>query len=45
MIPKVAGQVKELERQRATVAREVAAMLEDFPLASVLMSTGGDRPP
>ena len=41
VIPRVAGQVKELKEQRATVAREVEAMLEDFPLASVLMSMPG----
>ncbi|MBX4303803.1 transposase, partial [Mycobacterium tuberculosis] len=39
--PRVAGQVKELKAQRATVAHEVEAMLEDFPLASVLMSMPG----
>ncbi len=44
VIPRVAGQVKELKEQRATVAREVEGMLEDFPLASVLMSMCGDRP-
>lgn len=41
VIPRVAGQVKELKAQRATVAQEVEAMLEDFPLASVLMSMPG----
>lgn len=41
VIPRVARQVKELKEQRATVAREVEAMLEDFPLASVLMSVPG----
>jgi len=41
VIPRVAGQVKELKEQRATVAREVEAILEDFPLASVLMSMPG----
>ncbi|MFV4913480.1 IS110 family transposase [Microbacterium lacticum] len=41
VIPRVAGQVKELKEQRATVAREVEAMLENFPLASVLMSMPG----
>ena len=41
VIPRVAGQVKELKEQRATVAREVETMLEDFPLASVLMSMPG----
>ena len=41
VIPRVAGQVKELKEQRAVVAREVEAMLGDFPLASVLMSTPG----
>ncbi|EWS82112.1 IS110 family transposase [Brachybacterium phenoliresistens] len=41
VIPRVAGQVKELKEQRATVAREVEAMLEDFPLAGVLMSMPG----
>ena len=41
VIPRVAGQIKELKEQRATVAREVEAMLEDFPLASVLMSMPG----
>lgn len=41
VIPRVAGQVKELKAQRATVAHEVEAMLEDFPLASVLMSMPG----
>lgn len=41
VIPRVAGHVKELKEQRATVAREVEAMLEDFPLASVLMSMPG----
>lgn len=41
VIPRVAGQVKELKEQRATVAREVEGMLEDFPLASVLMSMPG----
>ena len=41
VIPRVAGQLKELKAQRATVAREVEAMLEDFPLASVLMSMPG----
>lgn len=38
VIPRVAGQVKELKERRATVAREVETMLEDSPLASVLMS-------
>lgn len=33
VIPRVAGQVKELKEQRATVAREVEAMLEDFSLS------------
>ena len=41
VIPRVAGQVKELKEQRATVAREVEAMLEDFSLAGVLMSMPG----
>ncbi|PBB07154.1 IS110 family transposase [Kocuria sp. WRN011] len=41
VIPRVAGQVKELKEQRATVAREVEGMLEDFPLASVLRSMPG----
>lgn len=41
VIPRVAGQVKELKEQRATVAREAEGMLEDFPLASVLMSMPG----
>lgn len=41
VIPRVAGQVKELKEQRATVAREVETMLEDFPLASVLMAMPG----
>ena len=41
VIPRVAGQVKELKVQRATVAQEVEAMLEDFPLALVLMSMPG----
>jgi len=41
VVPRVAGQVKELKEQRATVAREVETMLEDFPLASVLMSMPG----
>lgn len=41
VIPRVAGQIKELKAQRATVAREVEAMLEGFPLASVLMSMPG----
>ncbi|MGO1561958.1 Mobile element protein [Actinomycetales bacterium JB111] len=41
VLPRVAGQVKELKHQRATVAGEVEAMLEDFPLASVLMSMPG----
>ena len=41
VIRRVAGQVKELKEQRATVAREVEAMVEDFPLASVLMSMPG----
>ena len=41
VIPKVAGQVKELKDQRGTVAREVEGMLEDFPLAGVLMSMPG----
>lgn len=41
VIPRVAGQVKELKEQRATVAREVEAMLENLPLASVLMSMPG----
>ena len=41
VIPRVAGQVKELKEQRATVAREVETMLDDFPLASVLMSMPG----
>ena len=41
VIPRVAGQLTELKAQRATVAREVEAMLEDFPLASVLMSMPG----
>jgi len=41
VIPRVAGQVKELKEQRATVARDVEAMLEDFRLASVLMSMPG----
>ena len=40
-IPLVAGQIKELKEQRATVARQVEAMLEDFPLTSVLMSMPG----
>ena len=41
VIPRVAGQVKELKEQLATVAREVEGMLEDFPLASVLRSMPG----
>ena len=41
VIPRVAGQAKELKEQRATVTREVEAMLEDFPLAAVLMSMPG----
>lgn len=41
VIPRVAGQVKELKEQRATVAREVESMPEGFPLASVLMSLPG----
>ena len=41
VIPRVACQVKELKEQRATVAQEVEAMLEDFPLAGVLMSMPG----
>ena len=41
VIPRVAGQVKELKEQRATVAQEVEGMLEHFPLASVLMSMPG----
>lgn len=41
VIPRVAGQVKELKEQRATVAREVETMLENFPLDSVLMSMPG----
>ena len=41
VIPRVAGQVKDLKEQRATVAREVEGMLEDFPLASVLRSMPG----
>ncbi len=44
VIPRVAGQVKELKEQRATVAREVEGTLEDFPLASVLMSVPGIGP-
>ena len=44
VIPRVAGQVKELKEQRATVAREVEGMLEDFPLASVLRSMPGIAP-
>lgn len=41
VIPRVAGQVEELKEQRSTVAREVEGMLEDFPLAGVLMSMPG----
>lgn len=44
VIPRVAGHVKELKAQRATVAREVEAMVEGFPLSSVLMSMCGNRP-
>lgn len=41
VISRVAGQVKELKEQRATVAGEVEAILEDFSLAGVLMSMPG----
>lgn len=41
VIPRVAEQVKELKAQRATVAKEVEAMLADFPLSGVLMSMPG----
>lgn len=44
VIPRVTGQIKEPKAQRATVAKEVEAMLEDFSLAEVLMSMGGERP-
>ncbi|MCO6659694.1 IS110 family transposase [Cutibacterium avidum] len=41
VIPRVAGQIKELKAQQATVARKVEGMLEDFPLAAVLRSMPG----
>jgi transposase len=41
VIPRVAGQIKELKHQRAIVAAEVEKLLDDFPLASVLMSMPG----
>lgn len=41
VIPRVAEQVKELKAQRAIVAKEVEAMLADFPLSAVLMSMPG----
>lgn len=42
VIPQVAAQVKELKKQRATVANEVEKLLEDFPLSQVLTSMPAD---
>lgn len=41
VIPRVAGQIKELKQQRAIVAEEVEKLLDDFPLSKVLMSMPG----
>lgn len=41
VIPRVAAQIKELKQQRAIVAEEVEKLLDDFPLAEVLMSMPG----
>lgn len=41
VIPRVAGQIKELKQQRAVVAAEVEKLLDDFPLSIVLMSMPG----
>lgn len=41
VIPRVAGQIKELKAQRAQVAEEVEELLADFPLSEVLMSMPG----
>lgn len=41
VIPRVAAQAREIKAQRAQVAKEVEAMLDDFPLAEVLMSMPG----
>ncbi|MEW1821425.1 hypothetical protein AB0323_11625 [Arthrobacter sp. NPDC080031] len=34
VIPRVAGQIKELKYQRAIVAEEVEKLLDDFPLST-----------
>ncbi|WP_396350753.1 IS110 family transposase [Kocuria atrinae] len=44
VIPRLAGQLEEHKQQWASMAREVEALQEDFPLASVLMSMPGLAP-
>jgi transposase len=41
VIPRIAGQVKELKCRRAIVAEEVEKLLDDFPLSRALMSMPG----
>src|SRR5699024_4425918 len=41
IIPRVAAQIQELCQQRDIVAREVEAMVDDFPLSQVLTSMPG----
>jgi transposase len=41
VIPRLAGQIKELKHQRAIVADEVEKLVNDFPPSGVLMSMPG----